>query len=109
MATKKSTIDYLLDQLSSEKVRAKAMFGEYALYCQGKVVALVCDDKLFVKITEPGKKFIGKNYEEGYAYPGAKASMHISGDLWEDARFMSELILITAKSLPEAKPKRKKH
>jgi len=26
------------------------MFGEYALYCGDKVVALVCDDQLFVKI-----------------------------------------------------------
>ncbi len=108
MATKKSTIDYLIDQLSSTKVRARAMFGEYALYCQDKVVALVCDNELFVKITDPGKKFVGNNYREGFAYPGAKASMHISGDLCEDPRFISELILITAKSLPEAKPKRNK-
>jgi TfoX/Sxy family transcriptional regulator of competence genes len=25
------------------------MFGEYAIYCDGKVVALVCDNQLFVK------------------------------------------------------------
>ena len=107
MATTKSTIDYLIDQLSSSNVRARAMFGEYALYCQDKVVALVCDDELFVKITDAGKKFVGKHYEEGFAYPGAKASMHISGDLCEDAKFISELILITAKALPESKPKKK--
>jgi len=107
MATKKTTIEYLLDQLSSEKVRARAMFGEYALYCQDKVVALVCDDELFVKITEPGMKYIGEGYIEGFAYPGAKASMYISGDLCEDAKFISKLIAITAKSLPEPKPKKK--
>ena len=107
MATTKSTIDYLIDQLSSSNVRARTMFGEYALYCQDKVVALVCDDELFVKITDAGKKFIGKHYEEGFAYPGAKASMHISGDLCEDAKLISELILITAKALPESKPKKK--
>ena len=107
MATTKSTIDYLIDQLSSSNVRARAMFGEYALYCQDKVVALVCDDELFVKITDAGKKFVGKHYEEGFAYPGAKPSMHISGDLCEDAKLISESILITAKALPESKPKKK--
>lgn len=109
MATKESTIEYLLDQLASLKnVRARKMFGEYALYCQEKVVALICDDELFVKITEPGKKLVGKNYEEGFAYPGAKASMFISGDLLEDRKFLSELISITAKALPVPKPKKKK-
>jgi TfoX/Sxy family transcriptional regulator of competence genes len=84
------------------------MFGEYALYCEEKVVALVCDDEVFVKITPAGKKLVGKDYEEGSAYPGAKPSMHISGDLIEDRKFFSELISITAKELPTPKPKRKK-
>ena len=48
------------------------MFGEYALYCDGKVVALVCDDALYVKITEQGKVFAGNSYKEGYAYEGGK-------------------------------------
>ncbi len=109
MATKQSTIDYLLDQLSgAPNISARKMFGEYALYSGGKVVALVCDDELFVKITEGGKKFVGKNYEEGFAYPGAKASMHITADLLEDRGFISELIEITAKELPVPKPKKKK-
>lgn len=107
MATKQSAIDYLLDQLHAVKdARARKMFGEYALYCQDKVVALVCDDELFVKITEAGKKFLGKNYEEGFAYKGAKASMHISGDLTEDPKFLCELILLTAKALPPPKFKK---
>ena len=107
MATKQSTIDYLLDQLSGvREVRARKMFGEYALYCQNKVVALVCDDELYVKITEPGKKFLGKNYQEGFAYKGAKASAHISGDLLEDKAFIAQLITITARALPLPKLKK---
>lgn len=30
------------------------MFGEYAIYSNGKVAALVCDDRLFVKPTLAG-------------------------------------------------------
>ena len=109
MATKQSTIDYLLDQLSGlNNVRARKMFGEYALYSDEKVVALVCDDELFIKITDEGKKLIGKNYQEGFAYPGAKASMQISGDLLEDQKFLCRLISITANSLPNPKPKKLK-
>ena len=107
MATKESTIEYILDQLSEVKaVRARKMFGEYAVYCQDKVVALVCDDELYVKITEPGKKFVGKHYVEGFPYPGAKAAMHISGDLLEDRKFICELTRITTKALPAVKPKK---
>ncbi|MSU36211.1 MAG: hypothetical protein EXS36_14160 [Pedosphaera sp.] len=51
MATKKQTIEFLLAKLRESKwFSARAMFGEYALYADGKVVALVYDDLLHVKI-----------------------------------------------------------
>ena len=107
MSTKPSTIDYLLDQLASlDRIAARKMFGEYALYCDQKVVALVCDDKLYVKITEAGKAFNADSYQEGFAYPGAKASMFIDDDQIEDADWLCELIQITADSLPLPKVKK---
>lgn len=109
MSTQQSTIDYILDQLTKAgDVSARKMFGEYALYCDGKVVALVCDDTLYVKITEQGKKFVGTSYKEGYAYKGAKASMQIDEDKIEDHEWLSELIRITAEHVPAPKPKKKK-
>lgn len=109
MATQKSTIDFIEDQLASlENIVSRKMFGEYALYYQGKVVALVCDDTLFVKITPEGKNFVDKNYKEGIAYKGAKPSMQIPEDLIEDRQWISELIAITAEALPLPKSKRKK-
>jgi TfoX/Sxy family transcriptional regulator of competence genes len=109
MSTKQSTIDYILDQLASlQNVRARKMFGEYALYCDDKVVGLVCNDTLYIKITEPGKKFVGKHYQAGHAYEGAKESMLIDGNLIEDREWLSELIRITADALPHPKPKKLK-
>jgi TfoX/Sxy family transcriptional regulator of competence genes len=109
MATKASTIEYITDQLVDvSDIITHKMFGEYAMYCGKKVVALICDDILFVKITDEGKDFVGKNYKEGFAYKGAKASMQIDGDLLEDREWISKLIEITAESLPEPKPKKKK-
>jgi TfoX/Sxy family transcriptional regulator of competence genes len=109
MKTKQSTIDYILDQLiSAGDVSARKMFGEYALYCDGKVVALVCRDILFVKITEQGTKFVGKYYQEGHAYKGAKTSMVIDADRIEDHEWLSELIRITADSLIAPKSKKQR-
>lgn len=87
-------------------VRARMMFGEYALYCDEKVVGLICDDQLFVKKTEQGEKLIQGRYEEAPAYPGAKLSMLVGEDVLEDRELLSGLIRQTADSLPEPKPKR---
>lgn len=107
MPTKQSTIEYLKDQLSSiSDISFRKMFGEYAMYCNGKVVALVCDEQLFVKITDQGKKFVDNYYEEGFAYPGAKTSMLIDGERMENREWLCELIEITANSLPLPKPKK---
>ena len=109
MATRQSTIDYILDQLAGAgDVSARKMFGGYALYCDSKVVALVCNDILYVKITEQGKNFVGSSFKEGYAYDGAKVSIMIDDDKIEDHEWLSELIRITTDNLPLPKPKKKK-
>ena len=109
MSTTQSTVDYILDQLASvEDVAVRKMFGEYALYCDGKVVGLVCDDTLFVKITEEGKSFVGRYYTEGHAYKGAKVSMLIDEDRIDDREWLAELIRITAEQLPLPKKRSKK-
>jgi DNA transformation protein len=84
------------------------MFGEYALYCDERVVALICDDQVFVKITDLGKAFVGSKYAEGFPYPGAKPAMLIGGDIIENKEAFTELIDITARALPLPKPKKSK-
>jgi len=54
MATDKKFIEAVLDKLQPLEITAKPMFGEYGLYYRGKNFALVCDNTLFVKITEAG-------------------------------------------------------
>lgn len=109
MSTSPSTMDYILDQLSPlTGVLARKMFGEYALYYEGKVVGLVCDNKLYIKITEAGKDFVGEYYREGFAYPGAKASMFIDEERIEDSQWLSELVQITFDGLPIPKKKKQK-
>ena len=51
-------VEFIVDQIEDAgEITYKKMFGDYALYSEGKVVALVCDDQLFVKPTVTGKFF----------------------------------------------------
>ena len=52
MASSQRTVAFLVEQMAAAgAVSATPMFGEYAVYGDGKVVALICDDRLFVKPT----------------------------------------------------------
>lgn len=105
MTSRQTTVDFILEQVAGAgAVSAKKMFGEYGIYCDGKMVALVCDDQLFVKPTESGRSFIG-NITEGVPYPGAKACFLITGDKWDNRNWLSELIRISAAELPLPKKK----
>jgi hypothetical protein len=64
------------------------MFGEYALYADGKVVALVCDDLLYVKIV-PASQELAPVCEKGNPFPGAK-----------DHYLVEEVHLSTVPNLP---------
>jgi DNA transformation protein and related proteins len=105
MASKQSNVDFVLEQMADAgAVSARKMFGEYAIYLGQKIVALFCDDQLFMKPTNAGRAFIGEP-KEGPPYPGAKPWFAISGDEWEDSDWLSELVRRTATELPEPKPK----
>ena len=105
MSTNSATIVFLLEQLEPLDVAAKAMFGEYGLYCDGKIVALVCDDTLFLK---PSAATDGRGLPEAPAYPGSKDYRVADGDLVEDSDRLRALVQATADALPAPRPKRPK-
>ena len=104
MASDQEFVDFLVDQMQGAgDITFRKMFGEYAIYCNGKVVALICDNQLFVKPTEGGRAHIGA-VVEAPPYPGAKPSFLIE-DTFEDREWLTALIRITEKELPAPKPK----
>lgn len=107
MATSKETVAYILDQLTPLPVRARAMFGEYGLYCDEKVVGLICNDKLFVKPTAISPEFFTEA-DLAPPYPGAKDSYVVLGERLEDREWLQELIARTADLLPVPKKKSRK-
>lgn len=105
MASKQEFMDYVVDQMAGAgEIFARKMFGEYGVYFEGKFFAVVCDDMLYIKPTEEGRKFIG-NVHEAPPYPGAKNYFLIEDKL-DDNDWLAELVKITAAALPEPKPKK---
>lgn len=106
MASRQTTVDHIVDQMrGAGAVSARKMFGEYGIYCDGRMVALVCDDQLFVKITDAGRKLAGA-IEEAPPYRNAKPCFVIAEALLDDAAWIAALVKVTAASLPAAKKKR---
>lgn len=107
MSSNQSTVDYVLEQMADAGlVSAKKMFGEYGMFCAGKMVAIIADDELFVKPTTAGRAFLGE-VEETPPYPGAKPYFYISGERWDDGEWLGQLIRLTSEELPLPKKKSK--
>ena len=106
MGSRAETIAHLLDALDALPLSARKMFGEYALYLDGKVVALVCDDQLFLK---PTPKAIAAlpGCPTAPPYPGAKLHLLVTDALDDPDRVVTALKAI-ASDLPTPKPKKHK-
>ena len=103
MATDRKFVDYVCDQLrGAGDISSRKMFGEYALYSGEKVVALACDNQLFVKPTPEGRAELD-TVTEGFPFPGARPWFVI--DDLDDGEALSRLIAVTARALPAPKPK----
>lgn len=105
MASTQEFVDYVTGQFDARLgVTARKMFGEYGVFCDGKMFGLVCDDRFLVKPTEGGRAWVG-DIVEAEPYPGAKPCFLIEERL-DDGEWLSELARITTRELPE--PKRRK-
>jgi TfoX/Sxy family transcriptional regulator of competence genes len=97
--------DFVEDQLAGLDVRTGKMFGEYAVYCDGKVVGLICDDDLFIKPSGADPALF-RATEPAPPYPGAKDYHRVPGDLLEDREWLQEAVQATADALPVPPPKK---
>jgi TfoX/Sxy family transcriptional regulator of competence genes len=105
MATDKTFIEAVLEKLHPLEITAKPMFGEYGLYYLGKNFALVCDNTLFVKITEAGSAIAGR-VGQGSPYDGAKPAYRITSAKLNDRDWIIALVKATSDALPL--PKKRK-
>ncbi len=105
MVSDLSFMNYVMDQIGAAgQVSFRKMFGEYAVYCDGKVVALVCHNQFYLKPTAGGRAVLG-GVVEAPPYPGAKPYFLVEEQL-DDRAFMVNAVRLTASEL--ALPKSKK-
>jgi len=102
MASDLSFVQYVSEQIGGAgAISFRKMFGEYAVYCNGKVVALVCDNQLYVKPTAAGHA-LAEDVKQAPPYPGAKPYFLIDERL-DDRHWVAALVLATERDLPVPK------
>lgn len=107
MGTAVATVTHMLDCLSDQPgFSARKMFGEYALYLDGKVVALICDDQVFVRPT-PGAVALATGAVLAPPYPTAKPHLLLT-DLLDDPDALIRILRTVAAEVPAPKPKKPK-
>ena len=106
MASNADFVHYISDQCSGAgEIVAKKMFGDYGIYCNGKIFGLICDDKFYLKPTKAGERLL-KELVLCPQYDGAKDYFLIN-DV-DDHAYISALVKATYEELPEPKTKTKK-
>lgn len=103
MGTSAETVAAIL--AAARGATARKMFGEYALYRDGKVAALVCDDRLFLKPTAPGRALL-PDAGEAPPYAGAKPHLVVPEELWGEPGLLDRLLDATAAALPAPRPRK---
>lgn len=104
MASGRGYLDFVLEQLSEvENISYRAMMGEYIIYCQGKVIGGIYDDRFLVKPTASAKRLMPDAAYE-LPYEGAKEMLLVE-DI-DNKEFLRELVESMAEELPA--PRKKK-
>ena len=98
MASSRSYLEFILDQLSSLKgISYTAMMGEFIIYYQGKIVGGIYDDRFLVKPTKSAKLLMPEAALE-IPYEGAKEMLLV--DDVDDRDFLNKLLGSMVNELP---------
>ena len=101
MASSKSYLDFVLDQLSGlDDISSRAMMGEYIIYYQGKVIGGIYDDRFLVKPTSSVKSLM-PNAPMELPYEGAKKMLLVEDP--ENRELMEQIVKAVAENLPAPK------
>lgn len=104
MATSERVIKSICEAFAPAGVACKKMFGEYGLFVDGKIFAMVCDDVLYVKPTPSARKMLA-GARCAPPYEGAKP-MPIVEDM-TDSEFLCRLAAAMADELPSPKKRKR--
>ena len=105
MASSPDFVQYIADQCAGAgEIVTKKMFGDYGIYCDGKIFGLICDDAFYLKPTDAVRPLL-HTVDIRPPYDGAKDYFFIE-DI-DDRDYLKMLVVETCKVLPPPKPKKK--
>ena len=97
MASSKEYLDFILAQLSElDDVSCRAMMGEYVIYCRGKVIGGIYDDRFLVKPTKSALALM-PDADMELPYEGAKKMLLVENT--DDRDFLKALVEAAAADL----------
>ena len=105
MASSREYLDYVLERLAMHCVTCRSMMGEYLLYCEGRLVGGIYDDRLLVKDIPAARRLLPEAPEE-LPYEGAKPMLLV--ECVDDGEVLRTLFTQMAAELPATKPKRRR-
>ena len=97
MASSADYLSFIMDQLSDADVSSRAMMGEYIIYCKGKVIGGIYDDRFLVKPTETALAMM-PDAPMQLPYEGAKPMILV--DDVENRQFLRQLVEAISDELP---------
>ena len=104
MASNPNYVQYVVDQCGGAgDVTARKMFGDYGIYCYGKIFGLICDNRLYIKPTEVGRQMLRSEVLMP-PYDGAKPYFFV--EEVDDHEYLTQLVKVTVDALPDPKPKK---
>lgn len=105
MATSKDYLNYILEQLEcAGDISHRAMMGEYVIYCKGKVIGGIYDNRFLIKPTKSTKALLPDAPLE-LPYEGAKEMLMITDP--ENSELMQQLLNAVADELPAPKKRKR--
>ena len=99
MGSTQDYVDFVQERIGlAGRITSRRMFGEFALYLDGKVVSFICDNSVFLKPL-PANAPLAAALPQGAPYPGAKMYW-VLDELLDDTERLQEILLTTAEALP---------
>ena len=103
MASSKSYLDFIMDQLSPlGSVTCRAMMGEYIIYSDGRIIGGIYDDRFLVKPT-PSALSMMPGAPRELPYEGAKEMLLVENV--DEGDFLCALVDAIANEVPAPKKK----
>ncbi len=106
MACNSDFVQYVVDQCSGAgEIAVKKMMGDYCIYCDGVLFGLICDNNLYIKMTEAGEAVLDEVVLRP-PYPSARNHFYITNV--DNRDYLEDLIRATLPELMSSKSKAKR-